>query len=161
MPQHTLARPQNRLADRWPISAFGDEIAPDLEVQIAVLQSHGVNALELRTAWGVNVIELGPQRLDRAARLLGASGIVVSAIGSPVGKASIEDDFESDLPRLRAAIDAAQRLGTQRIRVFSFFIPDCRFADFRYEGLRRMSSLAPEAAAHALALVLSNESYIS
>src|SRR5258708_13736890 len=97
MPQHTLARPQNRLADRWPISAFGDEIAPDLEVQIAVLQSHGVNALELRTAWGVNVIELGPQRLDRPARLLGASVIVVSAIGSPVGKASTEDDFEAEL----------------------------------------------------------------
>jgi len=160
MPQHTLARPQNRLADRWPISAFGDEIAPDLEVQIAVLQSHGVNALELRTAWGVNVIELGPQRLDRAARLLGASGIVVSAIGSPVGKASIEDDFEAELARLRAAIDAAQRLGTQRIRVFSFFIPDGRFADFRDEVLRRMSALAREAAAHDLVLVHENESYI-
>src|SRR5258708_12804831 len=136
MPQHTLARPQNRLGGRWAIGGFGEEIGPDVEVQIAVVQSHGVNALELRTAWGVNVIELGPQRLDRAARLLGASGIVVSAIGSPVGKASIEDDFEAELARLRAAIGAAQRLGTQLIRVFSFFMPDGRFADFRDEVLR-------------------------
>ena len=148
------------MPDQWPVSAFGDEIAEDLEEQIAVLQEHGVGALELRSAWGVNVIELGPERLDRAARLLGASGIVVSAIGSPVGKAPIEDDFEAELARLRAAIDAAQRLGTQRIRVFSFFIPDGRYADFRDEVLRRMSSFAREASAHDLVLVHENESYI-
>src|SRR5258708_1035395 len=148
------------MPDRWPLSAFGDEIAEDLEEQIAVLQEQGVGARELRSAWGVNVIELGPERLDRAARVLGASGIVVSAIGSPVGKASIEDDFEAELARLRAAIDAAQRLGTQRIRVFSFFIPDGRYADFRDEVLRRMSALTRQAAAHDLLLVHENESYI-
>jgi sugar phosphate isomerase/epimerase len=153
-------RHRNRLADRWPLSAFGDEIATDLEGQIAVLQEHGVGAIELRSAWGVNVIELGPERLDLAARLLGASGIVVSAIGSPVGKAPIEGDFEVELARLRAAIEAARRLGTQRIRVFSFFIPGARHVDFRDEVLRRMSTFAREAEAQDLVLVHENESYI-
>jgi len=148
------------MADRWPISAFADEIATGLEEQIAVLQRHRVGALELRSAWGVNVVDLGPERLDRAARLLAAAGLKVSAIGSPVGKAPIEGDFEAELVRLRAAIDAAKRLGTQHIRVFSFFIPDGRHVDFRDEVLRRMSSMAREAAAQDLVLVHENESYI-
>src|SRR5258708_35472198 len=103
------------MPDRWPLSAFGDEIAEDLEEQIAVLQEHGVGALELRSAWGGNAIELGPERLDRAARLLGAAGIVVSAIGSPVGKAPIRDDCEADLARLPATLHAAQPLRTRHI----------------------------------------------
>jgi len=152
--------PPLALVDRIPVSAFGDEIASDLEEQVAVLREHGVGALELRSAWGVNVIELGAERLKVAARQLKAAGIVVSAVASPVGKAPIEGDFEAELARLRAAIDAAHRLGAQRIRVFSFFIPDGRYADFRDEVLRRMASFAREAAAHEVVLVHENENYI-
>jgi sugar phosphate isomerase/epimerase len=148
------------VGDRWPLSAFADEIAPGLEEQIATLKEHGVGALELRTAWAVNVVDLGPERLDLAAGLLGSAGIAVSAIGSPVGKAPIEGDFEAELARLRAAIDAAKRLDTKRIRVFSFFIRDGRYADFRDEVLRRMSRFAGEAAAQNMILVHENESYI-
>jgi sugar phosphate isomerase/epimerase len=148
------------MADRWPLSAFADEIAPNLEDQIATLKEHGVGALELRSAWGVNVVELAPERLDLAARLLGSAGIAVSAIGSPVGKAPIEGDFETELARLRAAIGAAKRLGARRIRVFSFFIPERRYADFRDEVLRRMSTFIREAVAQDMILVHENESYI-
>lgn len=160
MPLRALARRHHRVADRWPLSAFADEIAPGLEEQIAVLQQHGVGALEFRSAWGINVVELGPERLEVAARLLRAAGVAVSAIGSPVGKAPIEGEFEGELTRLRAAIDAAKRLGAQRIRIFSFFIPDGRYADFRDEVVRRLSSFVREAAAANLILAHENESYI-
>ncbi len=148
------------MTDRRPISAFGDEIAPGLEEQIAVLKEHGVEALELRTAWGVNVVDLGADDLERARRLLNAGGIAVSAIASPVGKAPIDGDFDVELVRLRAALEAAKRLETERVRVFSFFIPDGRHSDFRDEVLRRMSAFAKEAAARSLVLVHENESYI-
>jgi sugar phosphate isomerase/epimerase len=160
MPRRAFARHHDRVADRWPLSAFGDEIAPGLEEQIAVLQEHGVGALEFRSAWGVNVVELGHERLDVAARLLRNGGVAVSAIGSPVGKAPIEGEFEAELARLRVAIDAAQRLGAERIRIFSFFIPDGRYDDFRDEVLRRMSIFVREAAAQNLILAHENESYI-
>jgi len=146
--------------DRWPISAFGDEIAPGLEDQIAVLKEQGVGALELRSAWGTNVVDLGAEELDRAAGLLDAAGIAVSAIASPVGKAAVDGDFDAELVRMRAALDAATRLDTERIRVFSFFIPDGRHAEFRDEVLRRMTAFAKEAAARDLVLVHENESYI-
>jgi sugar phosphate isomerase/epimerase len=148
------------VADRWPISAFGDEIAPGLEEQIAVLSEHGVAGLELRSAWGINVAELGAERLDRAARLLRQAGITVSAVGSPIGKVEIESDFEAELGRLHAALEAARRLQTRKIRVFSFFIPDGRHSLFRDEVLRRMSAFAREAAAQDVTLVHENESYI-
>jgi sugar phosphate isomerase/epimerase len=148
------------VSDRWPISAFGDEIAPGLEEQIAVLGAHGVGALELRSAWGVNVVELSDDQLGLAATLLDQGGIAVSAIGSPVGKAAIDGDFDQELARLRAALDAAKRVGTDRIRVFSFFIPNGRHAEFRDEVLKRMSAFAKEAAARGLVLVHENESYI-
>ncbi|HEV2416001.1 MAG TPA: sugar phosphate isomerase/epimerase [Candidatus Dormibacteraeota bacterium] len=148
------------MVDRWPISAFGDEIAPDLEGQIAVLKRHSVSALELRSAWGVNVVDMDGDMLTRAHRLLRDAGLTVSAVGSPVGKVSIEDEFDSELARLRAAMAAARRLGTKRIRIFSFFIPDGRYADFRDEVLRRMSRFAREAEGGELVLVHENESYI-
>jgi sugar phosphate isomerase/epimerase len=160
MLRRVLSRRPLRVGDHWPLSAFADEIAPGLEEQISTLKEHGVGALELRTAWAVNVIELGPERLDLAASLLRSAGIAVSAIGSPVGKAPIEGEFEAELARLRAAIDAAKRLSTKRIRVFSFFIPDGRYADFRDDVLRRMSRFAREAAAQDVILVHENESYI-
>lgn len=148
------------MADGWRLSAFGDEVARDLEQQVAVLQEHGVGALELRSAWGVNVVDLEPEQLDVANRLLQAAGIAVSAIGSPVGKAPVQGDFDAELARLRAALGAARRLGTNRVRVFSFFIPDGRHAAFRDEVLRRMSAFAAEAAAQGLVLAHENESYI-
>jgi sugar phosphate isomerase/epimerase len=149
-----------RMADRWPISVFGDEIAPNLEEQVAVLKVHGVRALEVRSASGVNVVDMGAEELERAAKLLDEGGIEVSAIASPVGKAPIDGDFDAELARLRSALDAAKRLDTKRVRVFSFFIPDGRHEDFRDEVLRRMAALAAEAAAQGLVLVHENESYI-
>src|SRR5260370_39554096 len=103
------------------MSAWGDEIAPGLEDEIAVLKEQGVGALELRSAWGVNVVDLAAEELERARGLLNAAGIAVSAIGSPVGNAAIDGDFDAELARLRAALDAADRLQTARGRIFASF----------------------------------------
>ena len=42
----------------FTLSAFGDEIDNDLETQLDVLASEGIYALELRGAWGRNVLDL-------------------------------------------------------------------------------------------------------
>lgn len=142
------------------ISAFGDEVALDLEEQIAALEREDVHAIEVRSAWGENVVDLEPEQLDRAARLVHAAGLTVSAIASPVGKSDLNADVDAELARLRAACGAAKRLGTSIVRVFSFFIPNRRHDDFRDEVLRRMSALTREAAAQGVVLVHENESNI-
>ena len=146
--------------DRWPISAFGDEIAPDLEDQIKALRAHDIGAIEFRSAWGMNVIDLDTAQLAKAQQVLTQAQIAVSAIGSPVGKAPVDGDFDSELARLRAALNAAHALDTRLVRIFSFFIPDGRHQEFRTEVMRRMAAFAKEAERSDALLVHENESNI-
>src|SRR5256886_16657053 len=148
------------MTDRWPLSAFADEIAVDLEEQVETLRAQGVGAVELRTAWGVSVLDLGPERLDRAARLRREPGLRVSAVGSPIGRVPVGGAFADERGRCRSALEAADVLGTGLIRVFSFFVTDGRYGEHRDEVLRRMSALAAEAATNGVTLVHENESYI-
>lgn len=142
------------------MSAFADEVAPDLDEQIRALRDERIGHVELRSAWGVNVADLSPELLDRAARELSDGDIGVSAIGSPVGKAPVDGDLDAELDRLRACLDAADRLGTTLVRVFSFYIPDGRYLEHRDEVLRRMTALTALAAGRGATLVHENESNI-
>jgi sugar phosphate isomerase/epimerase len=148
------------MSDRWPLSAFADEVAADLDEQIRALRDEGIGHVELRSAWGVNVADLSAEQLDRAARELREGGIAVSAIGSPVGKAPVEGDLDAELGRLRACLDAADRLGTTLVRVFSFYIAHGRYDEHRDEVLRRMAAMAALAAERGATLVHENESHI-
>lgn len=148
------------MSDRWPLSAFADEVAPDLSEQLSALSAEGIGHVELRSAWGVNVADLTGEQLDEAARALREVGIGVSAIGSPVGKAPVDGDLDAELGRLRACLDAADRLGTSMVRVFSFYIPEGRYAEHRDEVLRRMAALTALAAERGATLVHENESNI-
>ncbi len=148
------------MSDRWPLSAFADEVAPDLDEQLGALRTNGIGHVEFRSAWDVNVVDLQAERLDEAARALRDAGIGVSAIGSPVGKAPVDGPLDAELDRLRAALDAAGRLGTSLVRVFSFYVPEGRYAEHRDEVLRRMTTLAALASERGATLVHENESYI-
>jgi sugar phosphate isomerase/epimerase len=145
--------------DRWVLSGFGDEIASGLEEQIAVLRALDVTRLELRSAGDVNVVELGAKALDRTAALLREAAIGVSAIASPVGKSPIDGDLGRELRRLDAALDAAERVGTDVVRVFSFYVHG-RPGAYRDEVLRGMAAMAARAEARGVTLVHENESGI-
>jgi sugar phosphate isomerase/epimerase len=145
----------------WTLSGFGDEIDTDPEVQVAVLQAVGASAIEVRSAWDVNVVELGADRLDQLRQLFERRGQTVSAIASPIGKVDVEAPIEGELARLDRAIDAAHRLGTRYIRVFSFY----RQADRSPESVRdavlaRMSALADRARREDVVLLHENEKEI-
>lgn len=139
------------------LSAFGDEIDDDLDTQLRVLTSEGVHHLELRGAWGHNVLDLDAAQLKRAGDILRAHGCALSAIGSPIGKSDIAQPREFERERLDRAINAANALGTRLIRVFSFYIPKGEAAQHRDEVLARMALLAERAAAAGMTLVHENE----
>jgi sugar phosphate isomerase/epimerase len=147
------------VSDRWPVSVFADEIDPSLEAQVEAMQSCEVGHVEFRSAWGTGVLELDEQQLDRAAGILAAAGITLSALGSPVGKAPIGGDFAAERERLRQAFAAAERLGTRMIRVFSFYV-EGGYEQHRDEVLRRMAEMAREAEERGFMLVHENESHI-
>ncbi|HEU5011434.1 MAG TPA: sugar phosphate isomerase/epimerase family protein [Roseiflexaceae bacterium] len=139
------------------LSAFGDEIADDLETQLDVLASEQVFHLELRGAWGQNVLDLSDEQLQQAKNLLDERGFGVSAIGSPIGKSELSKPASFELERLDRAIAAAQALGTRFIRVFSFYVTPDDAARQRDEVLKRMRMLAERAAAASMTLVHENE----
>lgn len=153
-PNHLHSHPIFRL------SAFGDEIADDLAAQLNLLAGEGIHYLELRGAWGKNVLDLTGEELARARALLDARGFGVSAIGSPIGKSSLDEPREFELRRLEQAIHAANVLGTRLIRVFSFYIPSGgtqTAQDARDEVLARLRLLTEEAARASVTLVHENE----
>ena len=127
----------------WTLSGFSDEISPDLEEQCALVRKLGMTHLEFRSAWGTNVLDLDGEQLARATKILDAHGLQVSSVGSPIGKISIDEDFDTHLDRARHAVDVAHHFGARYIRIFSFFIPAGEDPDdHRDEVLRRMTALA-------------------
>lgn len=145
----------------WTLSGFSDEISPDLEEQAALVTTLGMTHLELRSAWGTNVLDLDADQLDRARRILDEHGLRVSSIGSPLGKIFIDEDFGPHLDRARHAVDVAHHFGAPYIRIFSFFIrPGDDPDDHRDEVLRRMRALADVAEQGDVVLLHENEKEI-
>lgn len=142
----------------WALSGFGDEIDPDPAVQVAVLQALGASHVEVRSAWGVNIVDLDPVQLDRLAGVLAERGMRVSAIASPIGKVDIALPVEHEVERLGRAIAAARRLDAPYIRLFSFFRPvGVPVEIIRDDVLVRMRALADAAEAAGVILLHENE----
>src|SRR5437762_1063494 len=105
----------------WLLSGFGDEIDDDPAVQIAVLQALGANHIEVRSAWGTNIVDLSDQQLATLKELLAEKEMKVSAIASPIGKVDVGLPVEHEVERLRRAVNAAKVLDAKYIRIFSFY----------------------------------------
>ncbi len=110
---------------RFTLSAFADEISPDLDVQISTLVRLNVSGLDLRSVGGVNVLDLSGDDLQRAHDRCAENGLHIQAIGSPVNKVAYDVLNEgTEYERLKRAIKAAHRVNVKRIRVFSPMVPD-------------------------------------
>ena len=145
----------------WTLSGFADEIDDDFEKQCAVLNQLGIANIELRSAWGVNVLDLDDDQLQQAKAILRDHGIAVSSIGSPIGKIFITDDFEPHLARHDIALARAEFFGAPYIRLFSFFIPAGDDPDsHRDEVLRRMAALTARSEGRGVVLLHENEKEI-
>lgn len=139
------------------LSAFGDEIDDDLSKQLEVLASEGISALELRSAWGVNVLDLSGDQLRQTQQLLQDAGFQVSAIGSPIGKSALSESRAFEQERLERAIAAAALLGTRLIRIFSYYVPPERLDEARSEVIERVGALVKRAAQAGVTLLHENE----
>jgi sugar phosphate isomerase/epimerase len=134
------------------LSAFADEISSDLETQIEVLSREELRHMELRGVWDVGVLSLSNSQVGHLRKRLKDAGISVSAIASPVGKTPVDGPFESELRRLRRAIEVGRALDCESVRIFSFYPPSAGVEGsptaYRAEAMRRvrvMIDLATEA----------------
>lgn len=142
----------------WTLSGFADEISPDLDEQCSVLRDLGVGCVEFRSAWETNVLDLDDDQLEQARTTLNNNGLLVSSVGSPIGKVGVHDDFDEHLRRFERALHVAKVFEAPYIRIFSFFIPEGDDPDIhRDEVLRRMTALAERADGHDVILLHENE----
>ncbi len=123
------------------LSAFADEAAGGLDGQIAALKRNRVSYIELRGVDGKNVTQLTDGELISLKQKLDAAGIRVSAIGSPLGKISVLEEFQPHLELFRRTVEIAHKLETPYIRLFSFYLPDgADPLSYRNQVLERLGS---------------------
>jgi sugar phosphate isomerase/epimerase len=143
---------------KFTLSAFADEIDPNLKTQMDVLDQHGIKFIEMR---GVNGQNLTSCTLDQAREIkkqLDDRGFRLSAIGSPVGKIKITDDFAPHLELFRHTLEIAEIMETNSIRMFSFFMPKGEDpANYREEVLNRWRAFVQAAEGSGIMLLHENE----
>lgn len=130
------------------LSGFADEIDNDFEKQITVLKECGISYMELRSAYGKNISEYSIAEAQKLKDVLDQNKIKVSAIGSPIGKIGIKDDFEEHFKLFCHVVALAKLFETDYIRMFSFYIPEGEIAeDYKaavFERLKRMIDYAKD-----------------
>ncbi len=143
------------------LSGFADEISPDPAAQLAVLAAESISHLEFRGAWSTNVADLDDAHLASFRAAIDDAGVKVSAIGSPIGKIGISEAFEPEKERMRRIAEIAHELGTNLVRVFSFFIPAGERPErYRQQVIDRLAALTEIAAESDLILAHENEKLI-
>ncbi|MBQ2719091.1 MAG: sugar phosphate isomerase/epimerase [Clostridia bacterium] len=146
---------------RYVLSAFSDEAADSLDEQLLALREAGITCMEPRFIDGRGIMTLTDEELCKMKAALDAAGIGLSAIGSPIGKYPITDPFEPHFESFKRACEIAKRLGTPRIRMFSFFLPkDADPAPYRDEVMTRLSAFREYADSVGITLCHENEGAI-
>ncbi|MBQ7761441.1 MAG: sugar phosphate isomerase/epimerase [Clostridia bacterium] len=106
---------------KMKLCAFADEASKDLSGQIEALKRNNISLLEIRGVDGQNISEITMEKAREVKSLLDKNGISVWSIGSPVGKAKINEDVEKQESTFLRLCEIARLFGCKRIRMFSFF----------------------------------------
>lgn len=147
--------------EKWILSAFADEYCSDLQGQVAALNSFGISHIELRFLDGKSISVLTGPEAKEAKKILDDGGIRVSALGSPVGKISLNDPFSTHLELARRVFENAKILDADKIRMFSFYLrPGESREQCRREVLDKLGTLLDLADSFGVMLCHENEAKI-
>jgi sugar phosphate isomerase/epimerase len=144
------------MAARPVLSLITDEVSEDLDTSIAFAVAHGIPLIDIRSVDGKSALLHNDASLDAMVSKVRAAGLRVSCFcspllkwpkaGAPVPEGANFHGFSPDaMPQDRAiarAFEVAERLGTQRIRIFSYLgYPDFQLDDLA-DDLEHLLSLA-------------------
>lgn len=145
----------------WILSAFADEHSNSLSGQIDALHSYGINHIELRLIDGRSIADFTASEAAIVKQQLDDGEIRVSAIGSPLGKINLADNFSTHLETACRVFENANILNTTRIRMFSFYLHSGKSrTECRGEVLDKLGALLDLADRFGLQLCHENEALI-
>ncbi|MBQ7822529.1 MAG: sugar phosphate isomerase/epimerase [Clostridia bacterium] len=130
----------------FKICAFADEYSPNIDEQIVGMKQNGVEYIEIRNVDGTNIADITEDKAREVKAKFDSAGIKVWSMGSPIGKIDIDGDLDAHLEKLGHVIKLAKIFDCDKIRMFSFFIPDgaekSAFREKVMSGLEKMLDLA-------------------
>ncbi|MEZ0536488.1 sugar phosphate isomerase/epimerase family protein [Caldicellulosiruptoraceae bacterium PP1] len=142
---------------RFFISAFGDEIANDLDTQLRILIENNVEYIEFRGADGKGVANITLTEMQEMAKRISDKNIKVSCVSSPIGKIPIEDDFNQHFDLYKNIVEKAHILNTKYIRLFSFYVPEGDEDTYKDIVIERLSKFTDYAKSEDVIILHENE----
>lgn len=141
------------------LSAFADEYDRDIDLQLQMLRENGIGYLEPRFINEKNIADFSVTDAKLLKEKLGE--IKVSSLGSPLGKIKLSDDFEKHLETAKRVFETANILGTQNVRVFSFYLHEgSARVECREEVLHKLGRMIELAKSYNVILCHENEAEI-
>lgn len=142
----------------YKLTGFADEISSDLAAQVEGLKKLNMKYVEMRGVDDDNLIYHSDQKIQGIKKYLNANGIKLSALGSPLGKIGIDDDFSPHFESFKRAIDVAHRMECNNIRMFSFYIPETHTAsEYEDKVFERIGKFVDYASENDVVLLHENE----
>lgn len=139
------------------LTGFADEIAASLDTQMQVLEKLQMKHIEMRGVDGRNFVEYSEDEAREIKKRLDARGFSLSAVGSPIGKIGITDDFAPHMELFKHTVELAHIMDTPNIRMFSFYVPRENAASHKEQVMERLGQLVAYAAANGIVLLHENE----
>lgn len=140
------------------LTGFADEIAPELDFQMQVLEKLNMNHIEMRGVEGRSFVEYTEAEAREIKKRLDDRGFSLSAIGSPIGKIRISEKFEPHMELFRHTVELAHIMDTPNIRMFSFYGPEGGSpVAYREKVMEQLGQFADYAASNDVVLLHENE----
>ena len=117
-------------------AVFTDDIDQDLNHALDVIEELGVQWVEIRSAWGKNLVFHTENQLQEIAQAIHARGLRVRCVAAPVFKSRLkgrgqasnqlfhareQDEQEQQLAMIRKAARIARLFDTNLVRCFAFW----------------------------------------
>jgi len=140
------------------LTGFADEADGQLVKQVEVLKKLKMSYVEMRGVDGNNLIFHTDEKVKEIKAYLDTNGIKLSALGSPLGKIGITDDFAPHMEQFKRAVEIAHMMECKNIRMFSFYLPkDANTADYEEAVIDRLGQFVDYATANDALLLHENE----
>ncbi len=140
------------------IYAFADEASKDMDLQIEALKRNNLKGIEIRGVDGENVSVISLEKAKEVKAKLDEAGLVTWSIGSPIGKVSIDSDFDEHIEVFNNVLEVAKILDCKNVRMFSFHLPEnANPDDYKDEVIEKLNKLCEIAKPHGISLCHENE----
>lgn len=140
------------------LTGFADEADGQLVKQVELLKKLNMSYVEMRGVDGDNLIFHSDDKVKQIKEYLDANGIKLSALGSPLGKIGINDDFAPHMEQFKRAVEIGHKMECKNIRMFSFYIPgDAKPEQYETQVMDRLGQFVEYATANDAVLLHENE----